>query len=616
MKSSRISTALIIALVLLWVGERIADPEGTGRALFTGLAALLSAGALAARALLWRRATGERRLVEARLFATTGAVVLGELLYAASTTKGLALLGVTDPAGSKVPAILGVGCAVMILCALLPLLFMEMSYASMPSDRSVERRRIDVSAQGGLTVALAIAALFFVGFGMNGWGKKWDLSYFKTTRPSASSLKLVSRLGEPVKVWAWFPKVNEVRDQVMPYLRDVAAASRGKLRIQEVDQALRPKLAREQRVSKNGTLVLELEGKRETISIGVELEDARNKLRRLDAEFQKAFLKVTRPGRVLYVTTGHEERGDPEARDDEAMGTDDWKTVLSELGVTTKNLGIGQGLASAVPDDATAVAVLGPRKPFLPEEARTLGRYVEGGGHLFALVDPEDEHGLGPLLEALGLEMKPGLLVNAQTFIPRDRTPSDQAMVYANRYSAHPTVTSASRLSTRTATIVVRGGALTKRDGARGTVTLTVRTDPRTWLDLDGDYTFDEGPERKESFSFAAAVAFPLGSRGARGASGDDEPEGRAVVVADGDFVTDQVLRNLGNVTVVADSLRWLVGEAELPGPPTSEEDVRIEHTREEDKLWFWGTIAVVPGLVLLGGLGIVRRLRRGGRRS
>lgn len=606
MKSSRVSTALAIGLVLLYVGERIADPEGTGRTLCTGLAALLSVAALAARLFLWRAAKGERKLVEGRLLLGTAGVILAELLYALTTAKGLALLGVADAADSKLPALLSVGCALLLLCSAVPLLFMELSYASMPSDPSVERRRIDVSAHGGLTVALAIAALFFVGFGMNAWGKKWDLSYFKTTRPSASTFKLVGRLGQPVKVYAWFPKVNEVRDQVMPYLRDVAAASHGKLRVQELDQALRPKLAREQRVSKNGTLVLELEGKRETISIGLDLEDARGKLRRLDGEFQKAFLKVTRPGRLLYVTTGHEERGDPEAHDDEAMGTDDWKTVLAELGVATKNLGIAQGLASQVPDDATAVAVLGPRKPFMPEEARTLARYVQNGGHLLALLDPDDDHGLGPLLEGLGLEMKPGVLVNAQTFIPRDRTPSDQAMVYSNRYSSHPTVSSASRLASRTATIVVRGGALTKRDGARGNVTLTIRTDPRTWLDLDGDFTYDEGPERKESYSIAAAVAFP----GTSGSGAD--AEGRAVVVADGDFVTDQVLRNLGNVTVVADSVRWLVGEAELPGPPESEEDPKIEHTREQDKLWFWGTIAVVPGLVLLTGMMIVRRTRRG----
>lgn len=601
MKSSRISTALVVGLVLLYIGERIADPEGTGRALFSGLGVLLSALALAARLFVWRAAQGERRSVEARLLLATLGIVLGELVYGAKTEKGLALLHVADATASKLPGVLSVACAVLLLCSLLPLLFMELSYASMPSAPSVERRRIDVSAHGGLTVALAICALFFVGFGMNGWGKKWDLSYFKTTRPSASSLRLVGRLGQPLKIWAWFPRVNEVRDQVMPYLRDVAAASHGKLKIQDVDQALRPKLAREQRVSRNGTLVLEIEGKRETISIGTELEDARGKLRRLDAEFQKAFLKVTRPGRTLYLTTGHEERGAPEAHDDEALGIDDFKTVLSELGVTTKNLGISQGLASAVPEDATAVAVLGPRKPFLPEEARTLARYAENGGHLLLLVDPEDEAGLGPLLEGLGLELKGGILVNAQTFIPRDRTPSDQAMVYSNRYSSHPTVSSASRLSTRTATIVVRGGALAKREGARPNITFTIRSDPRTWLDLDGDYQFDEGPERKEAYNMAAAVSF-----------GTEDTAGRAVVVADGDFATDQVLRNLGNVTVVADTLRWLVGEAELPGPPESEEDVKIEHTREDDKLWFWGTIAVVPGLVLLGGLGVVRRMRRG----
>src|SRR5262245_48214195 len=120
MKSSCISTVLAVALVFLWAGERIADPEGTGRALFTGLAALLSVLALAARAFLWRRATGERKNVELRLLAATAGVVLAEILYAASTDKGLAMIGVTDPGGSKLPGLLVVGCALLLLCSLLP----------------------------------------------------------------------------------------------------------------------------------------------------------------------------------------------------------------------------------------------------------------------------------------------------------------------------------------------------------------------------------------------------------------------------------------------------------------------------------------------------------------
>jgi len=87
-------------------------------------------------------------------------------------------------------------------------------------------------------------------------------------------------------------------------------------------------------------------------------------------------------------------------------------------------------------------------------------------------------------------------------------------------------------------------------------------------------------------------------------------PEGRAVVIADGDFVSDKVLENPGNLLLFIDSLRWLVGADQVQSDLTSEEDVRIEHTRDQDKLWFYATSFAVPIPLLLVGLGIGRRRR------
>lgn len=84
--------------------------------------------------------------------------------------------------------------------------------------------------------------------------------------------------------------------------------------------------------------------------------------------------------------------------------------------------------------------------------------------------------------------------------------------------------------------------------------------------------------------------------------------EGRAVVVADGDFITDAWIRNAGNAFVLMDSINWLVGEEQVLGPTQTEEDVPIEHTSEEDKVWFYGTSFAVPLPLLLLGFWLARR--------
>jgi hypothetical protein len=45
------------------------------------------------------------------------------------------------------------------------------------------------------------------------------------------------------------------------------------------------------------------------------------------------------------------------------------------------------------------------------------------------------------------------------------------------------------------------------------------------------------------------------------------------------------------------------MGDEALAGTTESEEDVMIQHTREEDVAWFYGTIFGVPLLVLATGI-------------
>jgi ABC-type long-subunit fatty acid transport system fused permease/ATPase subunit len=87
-------------------------------------------------------------------------------------------------------------------------------------------------------------------------------------------------------------------------------------------------------------------------------------------------------------------------------------------------------------------------------------------------------------------------------------------------------------------------------------------------------------------------------------------PEGRAIVIGDGDFMTDKIGSNKGNVMLFVDSLAWLIGNEELNAEVSSEEDIPIEHSRDRDKLWFYATTFGVP-LPLLGLAAWVSRRRR-----
>ena len=85
----------------------------------------------------------------------------------------------------------------------------------------------------------------------------------------------------------------------------------------------------------------------------------------------------------------------------------------------------------------------------------------------------------------------------------------------------------------------------------------------------------------------------------------------RLFALADSDLLTDRFLARVpANSYMIPDVLKWLVGEEKYAGETTSEEDVRLLHTRKEDQLWFYLTIFAMPALVFGGGLFYTRRRR------
>lgn len=577
------SATIAVGLVVVFVGQRILA-VGMAGTIVTAIGALCVLAAIGQKAISWRVATGAVRRVEATLLGSYAGVALALALYALSSTLTLIVLTVSLSA----------------------LFFLELAYRRMPVAPSVELRRVQSGLETGLTLGLALVFVFASNYTVSKHDMKRDLSYFETSSPSGTTRSVLRRFGAPLRIYLFYPETSEVLGQLRPYFRELSGATRD-VRVGIRDHALAPGLTRKHRVPDNGwVLLVKGEGggeQAERFEIGVELEEARSRLRTLDERFQQALTRLTQPPRALSLTVGHGERSRAgEEGDSEADRTSGVAEILRRFNITSQPLGLAQGLATGVPEHAGAVAVLGPRARFLPEEAQALLTHVQRGGRLLLLVDPDTETGLEPVLAGLGLALEHGVLSSETKYLPRTRTSADHAIVHTNSYSAHPIVGTLQRHVDEAATFFIIGGALTRRAGATPApqVSFPVRSGDEFWLDLDGDHTRDDD-ESLRSVNMVAVSTF---------AAQAGRPEGRAVVIADGDFVTDKVVENPGNLLLFIDSLRWLVGADQVQSDLTSEEDVRIEHTRDEDKLWFYATSFAAPIPLLLLGLGIGRRRR------
>jgi hypothetical protein len=182
-----------------------------------------------------------------------------------------------------------------------------------------------------------------------------------------------------------------------------------------------------------------------------------------------------------------------------------------------------------------------------------------------------------------------------------------------------------SRNSPRAAIVVFGAGSLDKPQSMAGKVDFTVRSASGTFNDANHNFKLDKDTEKTQVYNIAAAVTRPVaGAAASPPAKPDDKDKGkdkkpeakemRAFVTADVDAFSDLVLTNVvGNQVLFVDAMRWLVGEESYSGATNTEEDLHIEHTKQQDLAWFYSTIFGIPLLVLAGGLFVRRRALAGG---
>ena len=633
-------------LVLLFVGERVLAGFDLVRALLSGMGALAVIASTVWRALSWRAAEGDARRVEGWLLLAHAGCLLALVGYLISSEDGMRWLAIDfaeAEARDRYRVVLQVLWTMLLALSLLPVLGAQLALGEHRHARGeapgVESFRVLETATAGLTVALAGALLFVVGYLASERDETLDLSYFRTATPGEATRAMVSGLDEPLRVLLFFPQVNPVKDEVLRYFRELADAT-GRVRIEQYDRLASPRVAAELEITQDGTIAVVRGDQITRVNVGSSLATARTTLRSLDRHFQTALLPILRRRPKVYLTTGHGELNDSTTRTTVAPstlgGTGALRELLGFLGYEPGELGLVTGLGADVPADASVVMVLGPRRPFLAEELDALGRFLARGGSLLLALDPDSDFRMGPLEDRLGLRYVRVQLANDEQHLQQRGDLSDRRLLVTNRFSSHEAVTTLARAGAGASVLMVAPGHLEAAGADAPDPVFVVRALPSTFADASLDYRFDEGREQRDSYALvaameaAAAEAEPATdpepttvNEAEDGGAAATEPAtdsltprtARALVFASSSPFTDAVLVSLGtNATLVADAVKWLAREEVLAGETQTEEDVPIVHTREENVIWFHATILGAPALLLAFGLlGVHRRRRRKG---
>jgi len=330
----------------------------------------------------------------------------------------------------------------------------------------------------------------------------------------------------------------------------------------------------------------------------------------------------------VLLTTGHGER----ALDDfDSSGLSRISEVLGKENLALESwASLGQ---AEVPAGTDLLVVPGPRVNFVAPELDAFSRYLDRGGRMLVMIDPElDEKGgvvrtgLEEWLHARGVEVGDDLVVDPSSTLPFFGAET----IFVRATGAHPIVVSLEQADYPVIFALsrsVRAGTVPADLEAQ----TLLQTSPDGWGERDlanlrgveKGATDTAGPVPVGVAVGAASKSKPPGLEELEAEMDEAEPaapakeatEGpawRLVVFGDSDFATNGQLANVGNPTLLANAFNWLLEREKLIGiGPKKPEQVRLSLSPGQvDAIW-WGALAGLPALAVAAGVAVWSRRRR-----
>ena len=445
----------------------------------------------------------------------------------------------------------------------------------------------------------AISALLFLTvIGLLGWLSVQFKTEFDWTANNRNSLttassKQLANMKGPVKVMAFAPAGPENRADTVQFFVRYTAVKKD-LTVEFIDPIKSPTKVREFNIQQVGDLVLEYDGRRETVRAGEMNEAAITQaLQRLSFAEQ----------RFVVFLQGHGERG---VADSGAAGYSAFEQLLKENGFASQALNLGT--TPRVPDNAALLVVAGPTSALQAGETRILLTYLAAGGNLLWLSDPDSPPPPAELAQALGVTFEKGTAI----FPEYAAMTQDPSLFLTATYPPTPVT---QNLIENTLFPIAR--ALSTDPAAQPDPAWQpqpfLQSSQQAWIEtgpLQGEIGFE--PEQGDkpgplTLGLLLSRNLKAAADATQPKTADDpvpaapksaaEPAGkpqRAVIIGDSDFLSNAILAQAGNGKLGLNVVRWLASRDD-------QLDITVPEARDQAlSLSPWTVLALQVGFLVV----------------
>lgn len=261
--------------------------------------------------------------------------------------------------------------------------------------------RLTVRGTGGLLIAAAAVGIFIAlnYLAANQFNQRVDVTANRAHTLSPQTIQVLQGLTETVRATGFFtPDTLDERAAAENLLKEYARQSE-KFTTQFVDPNVNPTLAQKYDNALPGTVVFENAQGTRTEKIYTFDE----------SEFTNALLRVTQTKPpVIYFTTGH---GEYAIDDFEAGGIGAIVATLKQLNYQVEPLN-PVTISETLPADTSALVIAGPTRPLSAENEKVIAEYLDRGGRVLVLADPNTGVGLTDTLKTWGVNLQANLVLD------------------------------------------------------------------------------------------------------------------------------------------------------------------------------------------------------------
>jgi len=444
------------------------------------------------------------------------------------------------------------------------------------------RSRRQILIQNVLFAVLLLAAAGCLGWLSTQYVYEADWTYGNRNSLSPDSVRLLDTLKQPLTATAYAGQASPYRALLQRFFKSYQKV-KPDFTLSFVDLDQDPESARRAGITGDGQVILSYGARSERLTRISQVEVG-NAIQRL----------VRSSERYVVFLRGDGER-DPLGQHNFDLGA--FGKQLSAKGFKVEPLSLAAN--PSIPQNTAVLVIAGPQAQVLPGMVKLIRDYVRHGGNLLWLGDPGPLYGFEPLAADLGAHFGAGTIVdpNTQLFgvndasiaLVTDYSPSSVLTQGLNVMTFFPTATS----------VTVDPSAGWQEDDF-------LKSLPRSWLetgDLHKPVSFDADQGDKPG---------PLTIGAALTRQTQDGHEQRVVITGDGDFLSDAIVANGGNMELGLDIMNWVAHDDSLIDiNPQPAPDLVLSLTPLDQGIIGFGFLFALPLAFLAIGLMVWMRRRR-----